>query len=228
MIDSDSNDIPVLEDDALVIPIDVLERIRRLFEFLRRLEEQRTPARRDLETAEWSLFLAEVTAHPTVRTHMSAGAAEARRILALRRPELVECPKPPESLEDWLSPGWEDPASEEEVLQPTKLRDARKSELLREDATRAKDAKVWLGRRTSWARNERPARVAAELFDRTLALWARLQREGERFRLLLGEGYLIWQREDGLVRHPLLVQEVELRFDEAKRELEFVETGAPP
>lgn len=212
----------------------VRARVRTLFEFLRRFDERRSPTRRNISDTEWRLFFSEVPRHHSVTANQGirpdAGGEESGPLLSIRKPKTTDCPVPPSSLEGWLHSGWMDPANSPEIL-PERASDTGNIERFDEDKQRSAAAKTWLELREAWATEERSARASLALFNRCLALWARLQREGEALKLLLGDGLLIWAPMDdkrGLVRHPLLLVEVELRFDEKQGELSFVETSAAP
>lgn len=214
------------------VPSAVRERVRRLFEFLKRFEERRSPIRRDVDEVDWRLYLSELPRHPAIKTGAGRAGAEGTEpglVLSVDRPPITDCPRPPSALEGWLLDGWGDPARSVETRPGRPLLDGS-TEAFVSNLQRTKAFSEWTARRSSWAEVELPAREALAVFDRALALWAKLQREGGAVRVLLGDGHLLWKRDDdrGLVRHPLLLQEVELRFDERKRELAFVETESPP
>jgi very-short-patch-repair endonuclease/DNA polymerase III delta prime subunit len=214
------------------IPAEVRDRVQRLFEFLKRFEERRSPIRRDLGEADWRLYLSELPRHPVIKTGVGLAGdegTEAGLVLSVERPQITDCPRPPSVLEGWLLDGWGDPARPAETRPARPLPDGS-TEAFTVRALRLKAFSEWAARRASWSEVERPAREALAVFDRILALWAKLQREGGAVRVLLGDGHLLWKRNDdrGLVRHPLLLQEVELRFDERKRELAFIETESLP
>src|SRR5262249_60527876 len=67
------------------------------------------------------------------------------------------------------------------------------------------------GARTKWAVAERPAVAARQLFERIHALWTTMQREGDRVELVVADGML--DLPDRFIRHPVLLQRVNLEFD---------------
>ncbi len=208
------------------------DRARRLFEFLKRFEERRSPARRSIDEAAWKLFLSDLPRHPSVRIGSDL-EGEGAPILSIQQPNLTACPPPPEGLHDWLLPGWKEPDRTPET--PRSRNRPQGAEVVVEgfeDAAARRTALAeWQATRTAWADAERPAREVAALFQDVLGLWARLQREGEALRVYLGDAFPIWQREGdtaGPVHHPLILMEVELQFDEKRRELSFVEGARPP
>lgn len=69
-----------------------------------------------------------------------------------------------------------------------------------------------------WAKAALAQERVNQTYEIFFALYQRLQREGDQFELLLGEGLLAWQREAGTVFRPLFVTRAELLFDtESKR-----------
>jgi very-short-patch-repair endonuclease len=219
-------------DELREAPVDARDRARRLFEFIRRFEERRVPARRSIDEALWKLALPELPRHPGIRIG-SEGDADDAPVLTIRQPTMTPCPDPPAVLHDWLLPGWREPERKPEVHRSRNRMRVNETVTERfEDVAARKVAMAeWEKARNTWAEAERPARETAAVFQDVLALWARLQREGEDLRVYLGDAFLIWQREGdttGPLNHPLILMEVELRFDEKRRELTFVEGMRPP
>ena len=234
-------DIPVV-DAAAAAESRVRDRARRLFEFLKRFNERRSPPARDLSAAPWKLFFAELPAHPLITVGTGSEDADGV-VLSVVRPKLTSCPLPPAAVRDWLLAGWQEPAKEAQVqrsrprpqpaspsgVKPRTEFDA--VERFEDDRVRAADFNTWKRTRAQWIAAEQSARDTAELYQELLGLWARLQREGDGLRLYLGDAFLTWQREGdtgGPVQHPLLLLDVELRLDEKKNTLTFVESSKPP
>jgi len=208
------------------------DRARRLFEFLKRFEERRSPARRSVDDAAWKLVLSDLPKHPSVQLG-SEIEGEDSPVLSIGQPTLTACPEPPEIVRDWLLPGWKEPDREVDTQRSRNRPTTGDAIVERFEDSQSRGAAFaeWQQVRAAWAVAERPARDAAGLFQDVLGLWARLQREGEALRVFLGDAFLIWQREGdtaGPVNHPLILLEVELRFDEKRHELSFLEGVRPP
>jgi very-short-patch-repair endonuclease len=58
-------------------------------------------------------------------------------------------------------------------------------------------------------------------------LYGRIEREGERVELVLGDGILAWRRQEGGVYHPVLLQRLQMTFDPAIPEFRIAETEHP-
>lgn len=167
-------------------------------------------------------------------------------ILRVRRPDLTGPPPPPNSLVDWLERGWDDPFADVRIRpvltrprQPLGESGGRVTDAAGEndpvpvarfedDPRRVADWERWLARRNAWAAAERPARQAMGVFERLYELHGRMQREGERLELVLGDGLLTWSLPVVNVHHPVLLQRAELRFDPAIPEFTIVEAEASP
>jgi hypothetical protein len=61
-----------------------------------------------------------------------------------------------------------------------------------------------------WEVNERPARLAAKIFDSLYELRGRIELESERVELMLGNGRVRCVRDGAVIDHPVLLQRVEL------------------
>jgi len=85
----------------------------------------------------------------------------------------------------------------------------------------------WKPQREEWARKEKPARAAMKLFETLYALYGRIDREGERVELILGDGILSWRRAEGGIFHPILLQRLQLQFDASVPEFTLTEADHP-
>jgi aldo/keto reductase family protein/AAA domain-containing protein len=88
-----------------------------------------------------------------------------------------------------------------------------------DDAERVAALNEWAMVRTKWAVAEQPTIVAGKIFERIHTLWTTMQREGDRVELVLGDGRL--GVLDPLIRHPALLQRVNLEFDPSGPEFRF-------
>ncbi|RKH89883.1 DUF559 domain-containing protein [Corallococcus sp. AB045] len=217
------------------------DRVARVFRFLQALNQHRNPAPRLLREQPWSQRLHGLPEHPSVRLVRpvepsgvdtdSGGGEGGEVILRVRRPSLTPPPEPPEVLEEWLLSGWRDPFKAIETrASRNELGPEGKSLLVRfeHDAARVAALAEWRSRRDAWVHNERPAVEAMGLFERLYELHGRLEREGERLELVVGDGLLSWRRPEGGIFHPVLLQRVQLGFDPSIPEFSVTESGRPP
>ena len=188
----------------------------------------------------WSLRLQSLPVHPSIQLLRQAGmgqecgegaeASEGDLILRVRRPVLTPPPVPPQELVGWLHVGWTDPTKAAEVHLSRSEQDATgtaRSVSFDEDPKRGRIFESWKPLREEWARVERAAQAAMRVFEQLYALHGRIEREGEKLELVLGEGILSWHHEDGGMFHPILLQRVQLRFNPSVPEFTVGDSGRP-
>ncbi|MFH0810228.1 MAG: AAA domain-containing protein, partial [Pseudomonadota bacterium] len=225
----------------------VRDRLTRIFRYLQALNQHRNPAKRLVREQEWVLWFRDLPEHPAIRVAYPVGtgapeapadsdvtasqAAETQPILAVARPTLAHPPEPPAVMAGWLEPGWEEPDGAIVVTQSRFLTgpDGKAHGVkFGEDPDRLEQFEDWRVRWEEWRDNERRARQAMRLFERLYELRSRLEREGERLELMLGDGLLSWHRSEGDINHPLLLQRVQLEFDSTRPEFTLLFSDSPP
>jgi very-short-patch-repair endonuclease len=130
-----------------------------------------------------------------------------------------------------LPTNWKDPAVK--TIEPLKEHpspDAEDPGIEKFEALpeRVRTFAYWKGTRDEWAQEALPAQQALAVFNRLYELQGRLEREGESVQLVLGQGILCWQRQDGDIRHPVATQTLQLAFDPFIPEFTVSDTGQPP
>lgn len=198
-------------------------RLTQVFKFLKELNGLRHPVPREMSSYAEVLRVDAWPAHPFIAVQRgdrmeedsdAAGEAEMEPLMRIRRASLTACPKPPELLDGWLKPGWQAVGAQPEVLPSRNFPDKKKGTTtvaFDDDEERVAALSTWTAVRTKWATAELPAIAARQLFERIHALWTTMQREGDRVELVLGDGML--GVPDQLIRHPVLLQRVNLEFD---------------
>ena len=211
-------------------------RIKQIFEYLKSLNEHRNPSVRQIREQPWSLWLDDFPRHPSIdfpqRLALPPGKEieesgnEAAHLLRVRRPKLTTAPTPPDELQEWLLAGWDDPFRNAEVSESRNISDANGETLtvrFADDPGRPTALAGWIQKRDAWKEAELPARAALVVFDKLYALRGTMEREGERYDLVVGDGVLSWQQQDGNIYHPILLQRVQLTFDPKKPEFRIVD-----
>jgi very-short-patch-repair endonuclease len=217
-------------------------RLEKVFQYLRALHQHRSPVVRQITEQLWHFWLQALPDHPSIRRARppaaeAAGSADSRSdesshsenafVLKVRRPQLHRPPPPPESIADWLQPGWDDPRHTATIRESRNDRDAEgNTHVVRfgDASERVAALSNWLPRREEWAKNEQPALAAMSVFEQLYELHGQLEREGERVELVVGDGILSWRRPGGGILHPVLVQRVQLQFDPRVPEFTITET----
>src|SRR6266436_9418663 len=219
------------------------EKLTRVFRYLEALNQHRNPAKRQLREQLWSLRLCDLPEHSSIqRGEVKAPSAKAKKanddltsngasyVLKVQRPRLTRPPEPPEEIAAWLASGWDDPSSELAIEESRReSEEAAGSVVARFDDEQGRVASFerWKAQRGEWAQKEKPARAAMKLFETLYALYGRIDREGERVELILGDGILSWRRAEGGVFHPILLQRLQLQFDAAVPEFTLTEADHP-
>jgi len=223
------------------------KRVTQIFRYLEALNQHRNPARRHLDDQLWHLWFRDLENHPSIRLASFADAPSSvdgtsaqcedtpyepddDYVLKVRRPKLTPCPPPPELLGPWLERTWEEPAAELRILESRYEPDARRQApamFFQDDPRRQQAFERWRVQRDAWSGDEKPARAAMRLFEKLYEIRGQIEREGEKLELVLGDGILSWERGEGSVFHPILLQRLQLEFDPTVPEFSIVEADSP-
>lgn len=217
------------------------ERIVRLYKFVAALYDRRNPVVRQMNDHEWSLKFSDIPDHPSIALTQFAEASDAEAdeaegedspdvFLRCKRPPVTAAPAKPDALRDWLGREWDDCRTDNP--QPFESRNAGHEDgasvLFTDEPARIELLRQYSAVWQRWAANERVALNASAIFEKLYGLHGKLQREAERYELVLADGVLVWYRPDGGVRHPLLLRPMRLEFDADAEVPEFriVDAGA--
>ena len=85
----------------------------------------------------------------------------------------------------------------------------------------------WLNKRALWQRNELLARKAMKVFEQLYELHGQLERESERYEMVLGDGIVSWRLPDGGIFHPVLIRRIQLEFDPQVPRFRVVDVDRP-
>ncbi|MCL4552769.1 MAG: AAA family ATPase, partial [Candidatus Marsarchaeota archaeon] len=197
------------------------------------MDQLRNPPAQHISSQPWILWLRGLPSHPKVQLASSPGALEdglvepplsdqeraaisGSVLLAVSRPPLVLPPEPPPELTSWLHHGWDTIDGLVEV-HPTRSQvgpdGSTVEELFQDDPSRPLLLDQWTAKRSQWERSERPAFEAWKLFERLYELHGQLDREAEKVELVLGDGILSWRVDDIEIRHPLILQRLQLHLN---------------
>lgn len=225
---------------------DLKSKIRQLYRFLKEANQLRFRPVRSVGEQPKTIRLAEMPAHESVqfirpvRDNNSEDVPDV--LIRVRRPVLTRCPAPPESVEPWLLPGWDDPAKPANIANSQNItvpsedgESADETITVRfvEDEERVADWDTWIATRDAWAAPERAARHAMWFFEAFYDIHSTLEKDGEQLELLAADGLLSWQAVSALdggvsIDHPILLKRVELRFDPNVPEFTVHETDRDP
>lgn len=213
------------------------ERVRRLLEFLKEFQKRIHPPKRNIEEYEWSLSFDRLPRHPAITIGQvvesvdqdEAGVVDGL-ILQVRKPSETPCPPPPAAFRDWLLPGWNDIKKNAEFLLTRNVLIGNETRTIRfeDDAGRIQTRNEWLTRRQAWIVAETPVRQVGECYDWFYELYGRTQRESEKYQLMIGDGLLRSADVVGEILHPVLLQRLNIKFDDKVPQFRLIETDDPP
>src|SRR5713101_2159961 len=220
------------------------DKLTRVFRYLEALNQHRNPAKRQIREQLWSLWLHDLPDHPTIKRggakskslkgvradSQTVDAGDANFVLKVERPTMTLPPAPPAEIAEWIEAGWDDPSNDactQESLEEPEENEQPRRVGFTDDPARPAAFQRWKTLRDEWAKNEKPARVSMKIFETLYSLYGRIDREGERVELVLGDGILSWRRTEGSIYHPILLQRLQLQFNAAVPEFTLSEADHP-
>ena len=212
------------------------ERLHKIYHYLQALNQHRNPVATEIKTQPWLLWLGELPLHEAITLGLNKsfkGEQELEAlegddfILKVRRPRLTNPPEPPDVLQDWLEPGWEKPEKELrfKATQVVNLNQTEQVLIKFVDTGLNEVYQAWKVLRDRWAEMEAPARAVMKIFEHLYELYGWIQKEAERFELILGDGILNWRFLEREIHHPVLLLPLELEFNPQLPEFTLVETA---
>lgn len=211
------------------------KKLIQLFEFLKHYNELRNPMVTDINNQPWHRWMDSLPIHENIDDFTFNDEEEC--LIAVRKPKLTECPKPPEILKGWLKNGWQDAYEQLEVHKEMQQINPLYGESIEEpcqlqiqfDASseRVKAFKEWKTKRDQWAVEEIDNLRVDEWFNAFYQLYADMKKEGEAKELVWGDGILVDQSTQKII-HPILIQPVQLEFDATVPEFKLVVADKGP
>jgi very-short-patch-repair endonuclease/superfamily I DNA/RNA helicase len=195
---------------------------------------------RELSDQPKVVSLSDLPQHPSVQLVRPVRVQDGQEIpdllLRVKRPTLTRCPQPPEIVEAWLLPGWDDPSKPATYAESQNAVDKDGNTVtvrFEDDDERITTFLSWDELRQAWAPPEVLTRRALRFFELFYDIHSMLEKENEQLELLVADGQLAWRTTssiDGLVtiNHPVLLKRVELRFDPNVPEFTVHETDREP
>jgi very-short-patch-repair endonuclease/DNA polymerase III delta prime subunit len=137
-------------------------------------------------------------------------------VLRVSRPPLPPIPVPPAEIASWLRDGWQNYEGSVSV-EESKSRPLDDGTVeLEHFATvpgRVRALTDWAAQRDAFLVEHMAALRTFRIFERLYELRGILEREAERYDVVLGDGILCWNVESGSIRFPIVLQRLELEFD---------------
>lgn len=205
------------------------QRLIQLFQFFKAVEDRRTPIVSEIRSHSWAMWLHALPQHEFIR--LDRPSPDSGEWLKVTKPNLSPCPNPAEFLKGWLDDGWENPS----VERPTVLKERiekRGEDYVRvafeTDKNRLTLFNEWNAKRTLWRERELPLRQVLAVWERMFSLHNDLQRDGESWELVLGDGIFSYSGGSFPIFHPVMVRKVEHTFDSATLQFTFADSDARP
>lgn len=178
-----------------------------IFNYAKALNELRNPIVVNIKNYQWIKYFKDLPKHESIqcmnvllKNNQCEDLDDRKFILRVKKPQLTECPSPPEDLITCIRGNWNN--LDERV------------ELVTEDTTLIDMFKVWEVKRNQWLETERPAREAMKIFKELYKIYSELDKEYEFLELVIGDGILKWTTKEGKeIFHPILIQNVDLKLN---------------
>lgn len=215
------------------VDVEVARRgVGQILRFLREFNQVRRPPKSELGRDDSMLWWSALPASGYVvrQSLEDAGAvltedvAEATLLSVTRPPGIPAAPGPGNECLAWLYPGWDDPKQQARFRTSRTNDDGTIDEI---DEETHLGLLVWQDTRDAWAVRVLPDVYALELFEMLWLLHGRLQREGELFDLVVGDGHVLWAVDGITINHPALLLPVDLEFEPAIPRFSVVQTSRP-
>jgi very-short-patch-repair endonuclease len=206
-------------------------RIRQVFRYLQEMHRVRTPPVLSLEDREWGLRLDTLPAASQLRRGFelgSPGGFESGFVLKVSRAEESEPPEPSVVIKNWLKAGWDRPGADPEAFVKQTRKVQGKTQALADSEERTDALEEWLHLKKAWEDETRDATASLGVFSELFELQSTVGRESEKYQLWVGDGILCLEQDGARVRHPVLLQRVELTFNPAVPEFVVADTDDNP
>lgn len=192
-----------------------------IFNFLKEFNELSNPVITEIDNQKWSLSLSDIPEIDEIRNVFLGYELGEMDYLEIKRPTILLCPNPPESLIEWIKSDWKKINIENiEVVDrlPRKSLDDNEDiiyvdEIFADDQTRVDDYNHWLVERKNWRNINLSKAKGLDLYNRIFQLYSEMKLESESIELMLGDGNIRWHTDERVINHPVLLQKVFLNFD---------------
>lgn len=192
-----------------------------IFNFLKEFNELSNPVITEIDNQKWSLNISDIPVIEEIRSVFLGNELGEMDYLEIKRPTLLPCPNPQESLIEWIKNDWKklsiDNVEVADKLPRASLDDngdlVYNDEFFTDDQTRVDTYNLWLPARNSWQDTEVPKAKGLDLYNKLFKLYSEMKLESESVELMLGDGNIRWYTTERVIDHPVLLQKVHLHFD---------------
>ncbi len=197
----------------------VKERVANLFTYVKEIKSRLEPPTLDESKYEWRLKLTDLPDHPYIFTKPTEDY-----FFKVKRPKVIDCPTPPQEIQQWIKPSWKYIDKELDYLKSRNIlnEDETSTTIYIEDFPEI-EAKIETFKKTrdDWKKAEFPSEEVRKVFSILHEAKARIERDSDGIQLYLTEGVLIFNYQNMKVNHPLLFKEIAIELDGEKDEPEI-------
>lgn len=201
-----------------------MAQVMNIFNFLKAYNELSNPVITEIDKQRWSLDLTDIPVIDEIKSIFHGNELEELVFLKVEKPSLTACPKPDDSLLEWVENDWSR-LSVSVIYHKDKLvREVQDDsgevsyfeEFFMDNCNRVEEYEKWISRRELWREVEIPKEKGLTLYNKLFRLYSDMKKEAESVELILGDGIIRWHTEERLINHPVLLQKVILDFDPKK------------
>lgn len=209
-----------------------------LYQFLKDLYAQKYPIIKTLKDQVWHVYFSDIPkdekniewnyidrVDDSVNySDVSLELEESEvQILSVTKPDFEKCPQAPNSVLDWLKPGWENYINSVELILEKEIPqskvisddDSKQSvEKFHDDSNRVSSYEKWLISYNQWRLKQNSIARTRLFFNSLYSIYIDLDRESETYELLVGQGILEAPTDKNILsNHPILLKRVSIKFD---------------
>lgn len=195
-----------------------------IFNFLKEYNLLSNPVVTELDKQKWSLDLSDIPIIDEIESVFHGNEMDELIFLKVVKPSLEPCPKPDESLLEWIESDWQR-LSVAEVHHKDKISREQLDEedepfyieeFFGDDENRTVLFSKWIAQRESWRQVEIPREKGLNLYNKLFRLYSDMKKEAESVELIIGDGIINWYSDERVIDHPVLLQKVILEFEPEK------------
>jgi very-short-patch-repair endonuclease len=194
--------------------------IKNIFNFLKEFNLIRNPVITEIGDQMWSYKLKDLPSIEELWSVYNTNDYENLNILKIKRPTILPCPAPDESIIDWIDSDWDKLSIRNIEYIESKILSVENEngefieevEYFEDDVDRVEKYNTWKKKRDDWIDTESPKEKGLQLYNELFSIYSRIKKEAENVELVLGDGLIRWRTENRTINHPVLFQKVNLKF----------------
>jgi very-short-patch-repair endonuclease len=209
---------------------DRMAKVHQLFEFVKAYTASRFPIKRRLDEQPLPALQMRTDGLPKESEWMQwwSGSEDEREwLLRVQLCPPNPCPVWAKVLTGWLLPGWEQPNEAARHVSEKTARGAdgnTRIDKFEDSPERISALREWLVLRDAWVHEHQRHEPVRRIFSILQSLRAELQKQAERYELVIGVGLFQWERDGQQYQHPLILKPLDLEFDSRGNAFLVVET----